>query len=618
MTLKKGEHGPVRLPPSWEELPIKLQHYWPRSWGAFEGYADNKESMLRVIRNHKRAIFDEKNYEGLTVKPYVFSHGLVEDKLLKAAQKGWKQALELGEKHGFRNAQVTVIAPTGTIGLLMDCDTTGVEPDFALVKFKKLAGEGYLKIINQSVPPALKKLGYDQEQSKEIIHYAIGHGSLIGSPGINPDSLEEKGLSREQIQKVEENLHTAFDINYSFSPYTLGIEAIKKKFGISDEKLADPSFSFLKFLGFSPEEIEKANEFICGTMTLEGAPHLEDDHLPVFDCANKCGSKGKREIRPMGHVLMMAAAQPFISGAISKTINMSSGASIEDVADVYRASWEHMIKANAIYRDGSKLSQPLNAQNSLVSSVEDEDVNENMDVQKIASQMAEKMIKDYRQRVQVLPNKRSGYTQKARIGGHKVYLRTGEYENGKLGEIFVDMHKEGAAYRSLMNCFSISVSLGLQYGVPLEEFVDAFTFTRFEPNGMVSGHDNIKMSTSIIDYVFRDLAMNYLERYDLVHVRPQDLDPSSVEGEDRDVDEDDMPFVAKSDVHHADGRVSQITQKVFTKQANSEFEVTQRRIQEARIKGYEGEVCGSCGSMTMIRNGSCLKCETCGGTTGCS
>src|SRR6185437_2831923 len=443
--------------------------------------------------------------------------------LLKAAQEDADRALRMGEQFGYRNAQVTVIAPTGTIGLSMDCDTTGIEPDFALVKFKKLAGGGYLKIINGSIPPALKHMGYTMLQIDDIVRYCKGSGTFKGSPHINPESLKAKGFSDDALAKVESALPQAFEIGFAFNQWTLGEAFCKETLGISEEKLSDWSFSILKHLGFTSEQIAAANEYVCGTMTLEGAPHLKAEHLPVFDCANKCGISGKRFIAPLAHLRMMAAAQPFISGAISKTINFPHDATLRDINEAYVESWQLMLKAIALYRDGSKLSQPLNT----LSDGGEPEVTIS-DLQEGPLKIAEKMIYRYIARRRRLPYRRAGYTQKAKIGGHTIYLRTGEYEDSTLGEIFVDMHKEGAAFRSLMNCFSIAISLGLQHGVPLEEFVEAFVFTRFEPNGMVNGNPRIKMTTSIIDYIFRELAISYLDRQALAQVTPEDLRSSAV------------------------------------------------------------------------------------------
>jgi ribonucleoside-diphosphate reductase alpha chain len=589
--------------------------------GAFAGYEKNKEHMLKVIRNHKRAAFNEDQYEALTVKPCGLNPEYIEKSLLSYAQDAWNQAYELGQKHGYRNAQTTVIAPTGTIGLVMDCDTTGIEPDFALVKYKKLAGGGYFKIINQSVPYALQQLGYKKKQIDEMVQYAVGVGTLKGCPFINEKTLKEKGLTKEKIAAVEKALVSAFDLHFAFAPFVLGIEFLEKELKIPKEKLDDPSFQLLTHLGFSIEEVEAANNYVCGTMTLEGAPHLEDEHLPVFDCANKCGKIGRRLIHYTGHIKMMAASQPFISGAISKTINMPQEATIDEISKAYQLSWSLMLKANAIYRDGSKLSQPLNTQAFEDLGLMDMDeMDQQEQIQKVAEKIVEKIVYKEVSKRKTMPNRRIGYTQKANVGGHKVYLRTGQYDDGTLGEIFIDMHKEGAAYRSLMNCFSIAISLGLQYGVPLEEFVEAFTFTRFEPNGMVMGHDNIKMATSVIDYVFRDLACKYLGRHDLVHVKPDDLNSDAIQGEDKAADEPLLNMIQqKEQVTHADGSVSQVnTQKVFSMQANAKMMEEQKKRQTAMLKGYVGEACPDCGSFTLLRNGSCLKCDSCGATTGCS
>ncbi|GAB4017234.1 MAG: vitamin B12-dependent ribonucleotide reductase [Bdellovibrio sp.] len=612
---EKGRHIAGAIAAIMGGVAYKTSALMAKEHGPFARYEQNKNDMLRVIKNHREAAYNGTNYDGLTVLPVGLDAKNVDKYLVEAAKLAWDDAYELGKKHGFRNAQTTVIAPTGTIGLVMDCDTTGIEPDFALVKFKKLAGGGYFKIINQAVPRALKNLGYNDKQIEAITKYAVGYGTLKGCSTINPESLKKKGFTDEQIEKVEASLESAFDISFAFAPFILGEKWVKETFKLSDTDLANPMLNILKVAGFSDDEIRVANDYVCGTMTVEGAPFLKDEHLPVFDCANKCGRYGTRQISVEGHIRMMSTVQPYISGAISKTINMAQEATINDVSKAYRLSWELMLKANALYRDGSKLSQPLNATAFEELAVMDmSEMSTTEQVTQVAQKIVEKVVYRDRGHRKMLPNRRMGYTQKANIGGHKVYLRTGEYENGTLGEIFIDMHKEGAAYRSLMNCFSIAISLGLQYGVPLEEFVDAFTFTRFEPNGVVTGHDNIKMSTSVIDYIFRDVGMKYLKRYDLVHVKPEDLKPSAVHGEAQ----SEEPLLAMMDetTVHSDGSVS--TQKVFTKEANAKMESVQRKMQQARMKGYEGDACSSCQSMTLVRNGSCLKCDTCGETTGCS
>jgi len=641
--------------------------------GPFPAYPRNRDAMLRVVRNHRRASYPTKreDYEGLSAPPVSINPEHCPDDLLKAARQDSDRALEMGGKFGYRNAQVTVIAPTGTIGLSMDCDTTGIEPDFALVKFKKLAGGGYLKIINSSVPPALRHLGYTTLQIEDIIHYCKGAGSLKGCPHINPESLKAKGFTDESIAKIESALPQAFEIGFAFNQWTLGEAFCKEALRISEEQLHDWNFSILKHLGFTSEQIAAANEYVCGTMTIEGAPHVRPEHLPVFDCANKCGAKGKRFIAPLAHVRMMAAAQPFISGAISKTINFPHEASLRDINEAYVESWQLMIKAIALYRDGSKLSQPLNT----VSDASDDSPVTMDDLQQGPLKIAEKIIHRYLARRRRLPDRRSGYTQKAKIGGHTIYLRTGEYEDGGLGEIFVDMHKEGAAFRSLMNCFSIAISLGLQHGVPLEEFVEAFVFTRFEPNGMVNGNPQIKMTTSIIDYIFRELAISYLDRQDLAQVTQEDLrasavrlptiEPDYTEEEvvsERVVDTQQTelpmpnlhpksahvsnvqpqlppsrpgsdapppsvagsgasrPGVSGSDAppHSITGSGAKVGFKPQIHPVGGSFNVLSEKSRQARLKGYEGDPCRECGQFTMVRNGTCLKCDTCGTTSGCS
>jgi ribonucleoside-diphosphate reductase alpha chain len=684
-----------------------------KALGAFPGYIKNREPMLRVIRNHRRAAYDAplEEYEQLGIRPMGIDEEYCPTDMLKTARETWDLALRLGETHGFRNAQVTVLAPTGTIGLLMDCDTTGIEPDFALVKFKKLAGGGYFKIINQSIPSALKHLGYSQEQVEDIILYCLGHKTLAGAPAINHESLQAKGFTTASIGLLEKALESAFEIQFAFNKFNLGEEFCKNSLGFTEDQLNDWSFNMLEALGFTKTEIDVANEYVCGTMTIEGAPHLKPEHVEVFSCANKCGKKGKQYILAEGHIRMMAAAQPFISGAISKTINLPSNAVIEDINDAYLLSWKLGLKANALYRDGSKLSQPLNASSDdaaaaiLAASLEDtidsplavksaceadeiEDIEEEDVTNDQIEMVARQLVYRYIAKRHTLPSRRRGYTQKARVGGHKVYLRTGEYEDGSLGEIFIDMHREGAAFRSLMNCFAIAISLGLQYGVPLEEYVDAFVFTRFEPNGAVQGHDNIKLSTSVIDYVFRELAFSYLDRSDLVQVKPEDLlgdamghPEKSPEFEEEEVGEeivqDHIPGQA-SESHDSHGfsahrvtdsndidpqtppatalsalesiqaiathptigdpvssekPVSADVRAVVslletdlshpatngsTRTTNNQVSMVSEKMREARLKGYEGDPCKNCGFFTLVRNGTCLKCETCGETSGCS
>ena len=609
--------------------------------GAFPKYKENAKHMLKVIRNHKRASEGKtRDYEDLSINPVpLMAQDCPDQKLIVAAKEAWSKALSLGEKNGYRNAQATVIAPTGTIGLVMDCDTTGIEPDFAMVKFKKLAGGGYFKIINRVVPEALAYLGYNADQIDDMQRYALGTGSLKDCQAISHNALISKGFTEKEISLIEDSLASAFDIKFVFNQFTLGAEFCKDKLGMSSEQMNDFTFNMLEFLGFTSEEIDVANIHVCGAMTLEGAPHLNKDHLAVFDCANVCGRIGKRFLSVDSHIKMMAAAQSFISGAISKTINMPNDATIDDCSDAYMLSWQLGIKANALYRDGSKLSQPLNS-----ALLDEDDIDENNDnitneedITKRTSQVVEKIVERFVQTERdKLPHRRKGYTQKATVGGHKVYLRTGEYESGKLGEIFVDMHKEGAAFRSLMNNFAIAVSIGLQYGVPLEEYVEAFTFTRFEPQGMVTGNDTIKMSTSILDYIFRELAISYLDRNDLGHVGPEDLEASTTgSGGHKNLISEKVAsrgFVRRElkVVSGGNNNVTMMPQTTslkedVTNEPNQEDTVVINNQApnlaqeiEAKIKGYEGEACGECGNFTLVRNGTCMKCNTCGATSGCS
>ena len=690
--------------------------------GAFPDYDRNANNMLRVMRNHRRAAYgDRDGYEKLSVNPAPLNEAdCPQAALIAHARAAWDRAIELGEEHGYRNAQATVIAPTGTIGLVMDCDTTGIEPDFALVKFKKLAGGGYFKIINRAVPEALRTLGYSESQIAEIEAYAVGHGNLNQAPGVNPGSLRAKGFTDEKVAALNAALKSAFDIKFVFNKWTLGEEFCKDVLGFTDEQLNDFSFEMLPALGFTRREIEAANIHICGAMTLEGAPFLKDEHLPVFDCATPCGKIGKRFLSVESHIRMMASAQPFISGAISKTINMPNEATVEDCKEAYMLSWKLALKANALYRDGSKLSQPLNA--SLIADDEDEEdlIEELVSAptaakavtvtEKIVERIVEKVVRDREK----LPNRRKGYTQKAVVGGHKVYLRTGEFDDGRLGEIFIDMHKEGAAFRAMMNNFAIAISLGLQYGVPLEEYVEAFTFTKFEPAGMVQGNDAIKNATSILDYVFRELAVSYLGRHDLAHVDMSDFSntalgrginegralpfskgmtrgasplkvvpgsneakglggsgpagsvgggqpvrsaPTAISGSNvraispsvtvtalkpivselreeatgfkRDYEERAKEFAEDIEVEdgpdlfdEASPTTALFSDKAQADAASAKAEAKKKieadRRARAVMQGYTGNMCSECQNFTMVRNGTCEKCDTCGATSGCS
>ena len=586
-----------------------------RDLGAFPGYAKNRPHMLRVMRNHRRAAYNAapSEYEGLSIAPVGIDPTHCPAPLLEAARETWDRAVALGEANGYRNAQVTVLAPTGTIGLVMDCDTTGIEPDFALVKFKKLAGGGYFKIINQSIPVALRTLGYGQPQIDEVVAYCVGRGTLRGAPFINHETLRAKGFDEDGLTRIELALGASFDVTFAFNSWTLGEGYIASRLAMNELRLAEWNGNLLRALGFTQTEIDAANDYCCGTMTVEGAPHLKPEHLAVFDCANRCGKKGRRFIPVEAHIKMMAAAQPFISGAISKTINMPSDATIEDVKRAYHASWRGMLKAVALYRDGSKLSQPLNA-----TANDEEEEEPAADVEKAAERLTERVVTKYLRERHRLPDRRVGYTQKAVVGGHKVYLRTGEYEDGTLGEIFLDMHKEGAAFRSLMNCFAIAISLGLQHGVPLEEFVDAFVFTRFEPNGFVKGNDRIKMATSVIDYVFRELAITYLGRTDLSHVPDEDLRSDAL-GTKIGQGPVAVPEAGGSALRPpAPSRTARAVAPLSGGSGHVAEAKALSASELARLKGYEGDPCGDCGQFTMVRNGACLKCITCGTTTGCS
>ena len=640
----------------------------------FDRFAANKHAMLRVIRNHRRAAYNApaEEYEGLSIVPHGLSEKDCPAALLKAAREAWDRALDLGMAHGYRNAQVSVVAPTGTIGLVMDCDTTGIEPDFALVKFKKLAGGGYLKIVNQSVPIALRQLGYSATQIAAIQEYIVGTQSLENAPHINPEALRARGFDDAALQRIGEALPSAFDIEFAFTRWTLGDDFCREQLGIDSSQLDDPNFSLLRAVGFTDAQIREANDQILGRMTIEGAPHVRSSHYAVFDCANRCGRYGTRHISARGHILMMAAAQPFISGAISKTINMPTEAGIDDVKSAYLLSWRSMLKANALYRDGSKLSQPLQAtaldlttlpagsDPETTAEAEAESRNENGATQPapVALAGAGPVEEGARALLNVaishkrrLPNRRTGYTQKAKIGGQTVFLRTGEYDDGTIGEIFVDMHKEGAAYRSLMNCFAIAVSMGLQHGVPLAEFVDKFAYVRFQPNGIVSGHDHIKMAASVVDFIFRELALSYLGRTDMVQVPPQDnhgtgapANEGAESGAETDPTSatttigfgDDLESPTEAPTLTTSGSASRISATHASApaanrrapRASSAFALQRARSAAgrpekarratARLAGFEGDPCAECGHFTLVRNGSCLKCETCGSTTGCS
>lgn len=615
--------------------------------GPFPRYEQNRDCMLRVMRNHRRAACNAPadEYEGLTVKPLAIDPAYCPEYLLNSARSAWDEAVALGERHGYRNAQVTVIAPTGTIGMQMDCDTTGIEPDFALVKLKTLAGGGMLRIINQSVPLAVERLGYDEAQRDDIIRYMLGNGTLVEAPDVNRESLKRKGLSGEVIDQLEQAIPTTTSLKMLVTPLHIGEEYCLEKLDVTQEQVTSPAFDLLEHLGYETDEVQAADDYVFGRLTVEGAPHFKEAHLAVFDCANRCGRYGTRSISWHAHVRIMAAAQPFISGAISKTINMPHKATVAEISQAYEESWRTMNKSIALYRDGSKLSQPLMSGTSLtVALAEDEEllaeglVSAEKAVEIMADalptpdahQIARKVVTRYIAQRRRLPERRTGYIQKAKIGGHTVYLHTGQYEDGSLGEIFIDMAKEGAAFRSLMNCFAVAISLGLQHGVPLEEFVDAFVFSRFEPLGPVQGNERIKMATSIIDYLFRELAINYLGRYDLAHgVTEDDLRPDAL----RSVAEDDLEDAASERSPHGEASGDQHEiQMTLDDMGNppdpsldpgpltpgATGDLRQASVTEAVRMGFSGDPCPDCGQFMLVPNGNCFKCTGCGATTGCS
>ena len=627
-----------------------------KEMGPFPGFEANREPMLRVMRNHARAAAGAKDgFEGLATAPVPLdARACAEPAIATAATAAWERALALGEAHGYRNAQASVIAPTGTIGLVMDCDTTGIEPDFAIVKFKKLAGGGYFKIINQSVTEALATLGYGEAEIADITRYAVGRGTLRDAPGIGHAALQAKGFTAEALERLEKALDSVFDVRFAFNKWTLGEDFCGSALGLEEAELEDVDFDMLARLGFGREAIEAANLYCCGAMTVEGAPHIAEKQLAVFDCAQPCGRVGTRYLSWESHIRMMAAAQPFVSGAISKTINMPRHATVAECKDAYMLSWRLGLKANALYRDGSKLSQPLSS--LLAGEADEAETAEEAPRPQVVAERLVRELAEQRSERHRLPERRKGYTQKAVVGGHKIYLRTGEYDDGCLGEIFIDMHKEGAAFRSLMNNFAIAISIGLQYGVPLEEYVEAFTFTRFEPSGVVEGNDAIKMSTSLLDYMFRELAVSYLGRNDLAHVEPDDLRPDSVghkkfePGRGDAEPEDAAPGAieltegalatameltsngyVRSRLHLVGGSnglsdwVDYATAPGSGPSAAAGATLTAPSVAvgppdaaEACLKGYEGDACGECGNFTLVRNGTCMKCDTCGATSGCS
>jgi len=626
--------------------------------GPFAGFAKNREPMLRVMRMHRDAAYAiDRDACRLPIETSSSSVSA----LFSAACSDWDDAVKLGEIHGFRNAQATVLAPTGTIGLLMDCDTTGIEPDFALVKFKKLAGGGYFKIVNQTVPSALRRLGYTDREVSEIVAFVSGTNSLVASPHINRRTLKDKGLVDGDLAKIEAALPGVFDLESAFATWVLGEEAYER-LGVAAEQRARRGFGLLEWLGFSRSQVLEAEEVIVGRMTIEGAPHLREAHYPVFDCANRCGSRGVRYIAPMAHVRMMASVQPFLSGAISKTVNLPNEATVDEVKAIYEEGWRLGLKAVALYRDGCKASQPLSTTSDREKSDSLTESSESAMPEPLLAPMPREAAthhqltlpmvphtRIYGERAR-LPKRRHGFTQEARVGGHKIFLRTGEYEDGRLGEIFLDMHKEGAAFRSLMNCFAMSISMGLQYGVPLQTYVDQFTFTRFEPQGPVEGHPYVKFSTSIVDFVFRALGVEYLQRYDLAHVKPgidsSPLDAAQHQGtppeppsmpaghlssgphspSNADVDASRIPKAPLSpSMLETRRQAPDTTPLPHTREALARSAAMSETLGDtgspldAQLDTMMGDapVCDVCGHIT-VRNGACYKCLNCGNSMGCS
>jgi len=581
----------------------------------FPGFAKNREPMLRVMRMHRDAA-------------YAIDRDKCPEPLWRASCEDWDEAVRLGQEHGYRNAQATVLAPTGTIGLLMDCDTTGIEPDFALVKFKKLAGGGHFKIVNQSVPEALRHLRYSPAEVQEIVAYVSGTNTLLAAPHVNRASLKARGLNDDDLAKVEGALLGAFDLDLAFGSWILGQETYAR-LGVPEDQMKRPGFSLLGYLGFTRSEIDEANDVIIGRMTVEGSPHLRPEHYLVFDCANRCGKTGQRYLAPMSHVRMMAATQPFLSGAISKTVNLPNEATIDEVREIYEEGWRLGLKAVALYRDGCKASQPLSTSSKESSAPEEMSTKASLPAAARASlppvaslpplhapHVSSPPTLPTGTRVR-LPKKRHGFTQEAKVGGHKIFLRTGEYGNGQLGEIFIDMHKEGAAFRSLMNCFAMSVSIGLQYGVPLETFVEQFTFTRFEPQGLVEGHPNIKFATSIVDYLFRVLGVEYLHRYDFAQVPPTDA--AVLGGGNSDNGEAPTVDAAYEAAALPRGYLSYhppAAEMHDTLRPGPEGAMSALDAQLEEMMG-DAPVCDGCGHIT-VRNGACYKCLNCGNSMGCS
>ncbi len=650
--------------------------------GAFAGFEDNRDDMLRVIRNHRRAAFgedrDSEDWEDLDIRPVSIDVDCARSgniniantgELLDRAQLAWDRALDRGTKHGFRNAQVSVIAPTGTIGLLMDCDTTGVEPDFALTKFKKLAGGGYFKIANQSVRPALLSLGYTEDQAAEILRWVMGtldldvpmpddDGKIAGDPSTFRDYLVDQGYTADDLATVMAQLPTVFELQFGFTAWNMP-EHVLERCGTTDvvQLRERGNFDGLAALGLTPPQITTLNRLVCGTQTIEGAPHLRDEHLAIFDCANRCGPMGERFIAAEGHIQMMAAAQPFISGAISKTINLPNEATLDDISRCYRMSWELGLKANALYRDGCKLSQPLNA--SAREDVLDDDVEDDIDIELAREEIATEVVGaadaassvaqvDYVERVveriierpmrRRLSDTRRSITHHFNVAGHEGYLTVGMYEDGAPGELFITMSKEGSTIGGLMDSLGTAISVALQYGVPIKSLVTKFAHQRFEPQGMTTNTD-IPFAKSLVDYIFRWMGMEFVEGYREANapVRPASTTTSAIK-EDASCKDDRMSpdRTAASRSSENGGRVSgepslkmdaatrrptdpvmepvasvTIVSGEFTAATTSELNQS-----NAALMG-DAPPCDNCGSIT-VRNGTCYKCMNCGNSMGCS
>lgn len=619
--------------------------------GSFERFEKNKKHMLKVIRNHRRASYNvnENEYEELSITPMGISHQYLKDvNLSNEAKKAWDFALLLGEKYGYRNAQTTVIAPTGTIALVMDCDTTGIEPDFALVKFKKLVGGGYFKIVNQSVGVALRTLGYSSSQIEEIEKYIIGHQTLKNAPYINHETLKQKGFTDIELMNIEGRLSNLFEIKHAFTSWTLGEKFCKEVLNLSEKQISDPDYNILKHLGFTNEQIDSCEEYVCGTMTIEGAPHIKHDHYKIFDCANKCGKKGKRFISTLGHLKQMASAQPFLSGSISKTVNLPENATLQDIEESYMEGWKLMLKSVALYRDGSKLSQPLNAsaQESKYFELFNFDDQEPIIEDKISPEIVQKVVMQEKYlppKRRRLPEERHSITHKFNVGGHEGFITVGLFEDGTPGEVFITMSTAGTFLSGIMDALAISISINLQYGVPLEVIVRNFTNLRFDPSGMTSNKE-IPIAKSIIDYLGRWLALKFLDA-DIAKLYHNEelVEKSYREGSNYKIlipkinGKGHTELKSTKYVELKDQENQLIFSTVETQSVTSSEPVQMQlghvdplndsldfdsgfeaKIKKAKSLGFTGDICSSCGSMNVKKSGSCAVCIDCGNTTGCS